>query len=249
MVLEWENTAGVGDLPPSARYYPRWARTASGARLPVLWNSSVAFQKFQRYLHGSLELDEYLSFLGSHWAPDADRTFCLYGNDWEIIDYRPGMPRATDGVTVERQRLAALLTAIGREARFEWLTPSEVLDRFPPQRTATVTASECPVPTKKQPKYNLTRWAVCGRDNARWNARCHRLHQTLVTAEALLTALRVEAPAQLLPQLWAQAVGLWASDFRTMTTDEKLQTPQGSRSVSRGEGWCRQRRSSSCCSS
>jgi hypothetical protein len=226
VVLEWENVARVADLPPQSRYHPRWAHTASGGRIPVLWNSSVAFQKLQRYLHSALTLEEYIAFLGSHWSADEERALCFYGSDWEVIDYRPGAAIAggeagTPGP--EHARLAELLGAIVRDARFAWATPSEILDRFPPRETSALTAAECPVPTKKQPKYTLTRWAVCGRDNARWNARCHRLHRSLTIAEALARALRVEAAAAPLRELWRDATRLWGSDFRTMATDDKRQ--------------------------
>ena len=56
----------------------------------------------------------------------------------------------------------------------------------------------CPVPVKKQRKYNLARWAVTGRDNTAINAACQRIYQGM---------LRDEAHAD-----WKELCYLWASD-------------------------------------
>ena len=41
-----------------------------------------------------------------------------------------------------------------------------------------------PVPVKKQRKYNLTRWAVTGRDDIGVNAACQRIYAALKTQGA-----------------------------------------------------------------
>jgi hypothetical protein len=64
----------------------------------------------------------------------------------------------------------------------------------------------CPVPVKNQCKYNLTRWAVTGRDDIAINAACQRIYAALSRADA--------DDAE-----WKQLCRLWASDFRTHITD------------------------------
>jgi hypothetical protein len=65
----------------------------------------------------------------------------------------------------------------------------------------------CPVPVKKQRKYNLARWAVTGRDNTAINAACQRIYEGM---------LRDESHAD-----WKELCHLWASDFRTHLTQKR----------------------------
>ena len=64
----------------------------------------------------------------------------------------------------------------------------------------------CPVPVKKQRKYNLARWAVTGRDNIAINAACERVYRGLLN--------RPDAD-------WKELCYLWASDFRTHITTKR----------------------------
>jgi len=50
---------------------------------PAAVEQVTRFQKFQRYAHGEIELDEYLDYLGSHTSSTA-RAFPLYGGDIEV---------------------------------------------------------------------------------------------------------------------------------------------------------------------
>jgi hypothetical protein len=70
-----------------------------------------------------------------------------------------------------------------------------------------------PVPVKKQAKYNLSRWAVTGRNDLWINTACHRLHRRLQeNGQELGTAER-----------WRALCELWASDLRTHITAERWQ--------------------------
>src|SRR5581483_3905401 len=67
-----------------------------------------------------------------------------------------------------------------------------------------------PVPVKKQRKYNLTRWAVTGRDDVGVNAACQRIYAALKKKGSL------DAD-------WRELCRLWASDFRTHITESRWQ--------------------------
>ena len=47
-------------------------------------------------------------------------------------------------------------------------------------RTLSLESAACPVPVKKQRKYNLARWAVTGRDNIAINAACQRIYRGML---------------------------------------------------------------------
>ena len=69
-------------------------------------------------------------------------------------------------------------------------------------------SAACPVPVKKQRKYNLARWAVTGRDNIAINAACERIYRGMLATSA------DDAD-------WKELCYLWASDFRTHMTEKR----------------------------
>jgi hypothetical protein len=226
LVAEWENPASRHGWPAVLRYGARWIEGTGGARLACLWNSSVIFQRVQRYAHGEIEREELLALLLAHDAAGEARALCLYGNDCEVFDYRPGEAglRYGGGERGEWTRLAALLVALGAEPRIAFATPSQVLASFPPAGPALHLESAAePVPTKKQARYNVTRWAVCGRGNVRLNARCHRLARRLDVVSALVRASggRVAVPEADVARLADGVARLWGSDLRTHTTEAR----------------------------
>ena len=60
---------------------------------------------------------------------------------------------------------------------------------------------EQPVPVKKQGKYNITRWAVTGRDDLGINTACWRLYEAL------------KADPKVCDDDWRELCFLWGSDF------------------------------------
>ena len=99
-----------------------------GERIPLIWNKSIAFQKFQRYAHGELELEEVVDYVRGQQSAQT-RAFPLYGNDVEIFDFRPGRymteaPLHGDG---EWARIDRLYDALQAEDGIQLIRPSQVL--------------------------------------------------------------------------------------------------------------------------
>jgi hypothetical protein len=227
IVAEWENPATRHGWPAERRFRPAWIEGTGGARLGCLWNSSVVFQRVQRYAHGEIERDELLAWLLAHDDGETPRVLCLYGNDCEVFDYRPGEPavcyeRASRG---EWARLVGLLRALAADRRCTLATPSRVLAEHPPAGAPLrLEHAADPLPTKKQARYNVTRWAVCGRTNARLNATCHALARRLALVDALgRMGGEAQAPSEAcVARLGDEVARLWGSDLRTHTTEERV---------------------------
>ncbi len=210
--LEWENARRAN--PTWDRrwaYAPQTLRSASGRSATLLWNQSIAFQKVQRFVHGELELDDLLTYVDAHRGPE-DRAFCIYGSDAEVFDYRPGRFANEAGFEHrEWDRLGELFAALARRPETSFELPRSIASRphppLGPRRLEPQSASE-PVPTKKQGKYNVTRWAVTGRDDLTCNTACQRVHDALVDVP-------IDDPR------WAELCELWASDFRTHITTSR----------------------------
>ena len=214
IVMEWDNPASVHhEWASQWRYLPQVARGQHGEEIPLLWNNSLAFQKFQRYAHGEIEVAEYLDYLGSHAAP-SPRAFPLYGNDIEIFDFRPGRYHTEAALAgrVEWERIGRLFEALLADDRFEFVRPSAVLSMAGEPEAGNRLSLESaaqPVPVKKQPKYNLTRWAVTARDDLGVNTECWRAYERLCADPA-------SADAD-----WQELCYLWSSDFRTHITERR----------------------------
>ena len=207
---------GIDHLPLSA--VPTHAKGGSGSVLPVLWADSILFQKMQHYAHGDNGLDQYLSYLNKR-LNNGDTLLPIYCNDAEVFDYRPGRfkeERSThpDG---EWNRIENLLNVVSRTTGLEWISPSTALqinnqciDRI----ESRLTSGLCPVPVKKQKKYNIARWAVTGRNDLWLNSLCHRIAKSLQTSGN-------EKPSD-----WRELCELWASDFRTHITNKRWNNVQ-----------------------
>jgi hypothetical protein len=214
IIMEWNNPAREHpEWSAEWRYLPQRAKGTGDSAISLIWNKSIGFQKFQRYAHGELELDELLNYVRSHKGSSA-RAFPLYGNDVEIFDYRPGryMTEATIHDEGEWLRINRLYEALQREPDMKFIKTSEVLglgDLRGANQLLQLTSAAQPIPVKKQDKYNIVRWAVTGRDDLGINTRCWRLYEGL---KADLSAMDSD---------WKELCYLWSSDFRTHITDKR----------------------------
>src|SRR5262249_49194537 len=149
----------------------------------LLWTNTVAFQKLQRFAHGDIGRQTYVDYVRGH--TDVDRTLCIYASDAEIFDFRPGRYKTEEANSGnEWRRLGEALAALAEEKRFVLEAPPAILDSFPATTPIRLETAAVPVPVKKQRKYNLSRWAVTGRDDIGINAACERIYRGIVETAA-----------------------------------------------------------------
>jgi len=214
IIMEWDNPSRYHpEWSPELRYLPQIACGQHGEEIPLIWNKSIAFQKFQRLAHGEIELEEYLPYLYGHLSENP-RVFPVYGNDAEIFDFRPGRYHTEPELREigEWERISRLFDAILKDERFEFILPSRTLDWMGAPGAGNrlhLESAEDPVPVKKQEKYNITRWAVTGRNDLGINTACRRLYEALKE--------RNEPD----DESWRELCYLWSSDFRTHITEKR----------------------------
>jgi hypothetical protein len=204
LLMDWDNSsAHHPEWPAETRYRAERALGSDGRTIALLWTNTVAFQKLQRFAHGDIGLDAYLDYLRRHRGLEP-RALCCYANDAEIFDFRPGRYKTEEKLSEESEwtKLARAFFAIGEE--FELVAPSAVLN-VAKRQPLRLESAACPIPVKKQRKYNLSRWAVTGRDDVGINAACQRIYEGMLEGDAD----------------WKELCALWSSDFRTHITEKR----------------------------
>ncbi len=212
IVVDWDNAYRSHlHWPREYRRHPQRA-LGGGSSIPVVWSESIAFQQFQRFAHGELALERYIDFVRGAAGADGG-ALMLYANDAEVFDHRPGRfaaePALREG---EWAHIGAGLRALHEQSVGIPALPSELLDLLDAPGSGhelALEAADQPIPVKKQDKYNVTRWAVTGRDDIGINTRCWRLYDRLRTQSC------TDRDA------WRALCELWASDYRTHITDTR----------------------------
>jgi hypothetical protein len=212
IIMEWNNSFRYNrDWQIEWQYIPQFI-SCNNQAVPIIWNNSIWFQKFQRYAQGESELNEYLEFLNKHLGEKA-RGFALYGSDAEVFDYRPGRYQNESAIEQgEWERIKKLYQNFKNDVRFNLILPSATLSMTAPEsgkRFLTLETAEQPISVKKQEKYNITRWAVTGRDSTSVNTRCFKIYQDL-------TRNKVQSPDE-----WRRLCYFWSSDFRTHIEEKR----------------------------
>lgn len=215
IIMDWDNPYSYhSNWEKQLQYFPQFACDQKGNQIELIWNHSISFQKFQRFAHGEINLEEYLQYLSLHSNKEETKYFSLYGGDAEVFDYRPGRyqteaPLNTDG---EWFRIKELFIKLKNSNQFKIITPSEVLiknkSRFAYNKLQLETP-ETPIPVKKQNKYNITRWALTGQNDLEANTLCWRIYNNIKDSRSKNT------------ESWKKLCYLWSSDFRTHITDTR----------------------------
>lgn len=213
IIMEWDNPASYHpEWDREWRYLPQVACNQHGEGIPLIWSKSIAFQKFQRYAHGEMELNEYMDYLAGHLAA-VPRAFPLYANDVEIFDFRPGRYHTEPPIEdSEWQRIRLLFEILLNDERFQFISPGQLLELLNEPGAGNrlhLESPEQPVPVKKQGKYNVTRWAVTGRDDLYINTACWRVYKLL------------KGNPGISEDDWRELCYLWSSDFRTHITEAR----------------------------
>jgi len=213
LLADWDNVANFHpNWAPEFRYGPQRALGSDGRDIGLIWTNTVAFQKLQRLAHDDITLDDYLAFVAGQRGEN-DRTLCLYASDAEIFGFRPGRYRTEEANQGGREwlRMAEALAGVAALTDVKLVLPSETLkvQTAGSNQKLRLETAAYPVPVKKQRKYNLTRWAVTGRDDIGVNAACQRIYAALKNRGG--------------DDDWRELCRLWASDFRTHITESRWQ--------------------------
>lgn len=209
IVMEWENPASIHSEWPHEYGYEVRSVEFNGFRLPVLWNSSTAFQKMQRLAHGDISMQDWQDWLvESHRVAPADSLLCIYGGDVETFGFRPKRYATEATSNGDEWNIVQEALLNSQQMGFEFVLPSAYLANGRiVDETIDLVSLEMPLPTKKQPKYNPLRWATGGPDAVFANSRCFEIFSSIGEDSSEDT--------------WKSLIELWSSDYRTHITSDR----------------------------
>lgn len=208
-IHEWASK--FSDFHEYEKFLPKKIGSKNGD-LSIIWNSYITYQKFQRYINGEIEKEEYLKYILKH-KQGVDSCFPFYGSDMEIFGYKnPVLGLKGDGKEIQRFR--QIMDEIERKSDLEFILPSQVIERFPPKDRIKMNSAKFAILGKKQDKFIVTRWATCGRDNSNSNTTCYNLLKKIRILQGIQDDNKDSTYI-------LKLINCWASDFRTHTTEAK----------------------------
>jgi hypothetical protein len=224
IIIDWVNALKSNEKLQECKFSAVNIKGAGNETIKVIWNNSILFQKLQRYVYGDLNLEEYIEYIMSHYSEDEERCLMIYGSDMEVFDFRPRNPKTLHSGEItepEIEKMEIALEKLKSLKEIEFVLPEEVMYINFTDKIYDVGSPDYPIITKKQDKYNVTRWAVCGRENSKINTQCYKLFNNLQDIEFLNRSVQKKAHKSSVNNLWMELTNLLGSDFRTHITDEK----------------------------
>lgn len=214
IMVDFDNTPEDVRLKKSLLYKRVKIASQSGEYLNVIWSSSIAFQKFQRYIFDEISYDDYWHYFLSNFLNKGQRNFCLYAGDWEVFGYSP--KRINRNFDSDLARIKVLFEKLLGNAGIKFILPSELLEQNLQENSIRINDSQTPIGSKKQEKYNISRWSLAGKNTIFRNTACFRLYEAV---RVLKQSKKVSA--SIISDLEENLMKLWGSDFRTNTTPDK----------------------------
>lgn len=212
MIMEWENSKiNNGHLSERLKYQTNLAGDSKD-KIKIIWNSSLNFQNFQKFVYGNLTDKSYLSFLKKNKIKQ-NEFIVLYGSDAEVFNFRP---RKTShnykaNYSNEWKKISQFLENLKTQYKFLSLEDLQKKNFLSKKLIKELTNAETPCTTKKQGKYNITRWALTGNNDYKINTECFKIFKSLEKN-------KVKDFAN-----WKKLCLLWSSDFRTYIEKKRWQ--------------------------
>lgn len=214
IIVDFDSAPDNVRLHKSLLYKPVKIISQKGEKLTAIWSSSIAFQKFQRYIFDEMSLEDYWQYLSDNFSEKEVRSFCLYAGDWEIFGFPPkGIDRNYNN---DYKRMAELFDSLSKDKRLRFMLPSQLGLGKIATTPISLTNFQDPIICKKQEKYNVSRWALAGKSSIFRNTQCFRLFDEINSIKKSKNANK-----SIIEKLEKNLVTLWGSDFRTNTTADK----------------------------
>jgi hypothetical protein len=174
IIIESNNFFSINkNFNDKLRYNPQYLSDDYNNLIEVIWNDSTMFQQFQRFIHDEFSENKYLSFI-KNYIKNQKGYLSLYGNDVEIFNFRPGRHKEEKKIiNNEWKKIENFLLKISK--RYEIININQIFNKK--KKILKSSNFENSIYVKKQKKYNITRWAVTGRNDTYINSFLHKKFQ------------------------------------------------------------------------
>lgn len=204
--IDWINAKQNISLKIKKDQKPSYALDDYGNKISVIWTNSLAFQKFQRFIFGEIDSFNYLNYLKNQ---KDQKLLCIYSNDCEIFNFRPKrFSTEINLIEDEWKKIIFLYNLIEKNLNLKFYFPSETLN-FNDKKKLIINSATYPIIAKKQPKYNISRWLISGKNNFDLNKKCWKLYYQL------------KKKKESSKNKWKKLCEYWSSDLRTHCTKKK----------------------------
>lgn len=179
-------------------------------KLNLIYASSFLFQQFQNCIYGDISINKYLHIL-KKYQKNKNTILPIYSGDAEVFNFRSGRFLAErDRIYDEWARLYKLLKYIKEEKKINFVLINNIKFSRKDKNFYEETAAS-PICVKKQPKYNVSRWAITGRSDQKINTKCFYI---LKNKNKIIKKIGSK-------KFFEKLLDLWSSDYRTHITEKR----------------------------
>jgi len=208
IVIDWNNFFKANPLAKNDNQYQVCSiRDNKNKKINVIWNNSINFQKFQRYIYDEINLSELTTEI-EKLKKKKNINYSLYGSDVEIFNFRPKRFFNENKIELDEwDKINNLYTYLSKDNKIEYSLIKNLTHKTKNIFLKNITNAENPILVKKQNKYNITRWALSGHDDLRLNTYCWNLFYKIKNTKN--------------KKKWDELCDFWSSDYRTHLTKKK----------------------------
>ena len=178
--------------------------------LDVIFASSFLFQEFQNCVYGDVSIKNYQKNIND-LKKDIYNILPIYSGDAEIFNNRVKRFKEERSKTHDEwKRVYKILNLLVNENKLKFIL-LEKNKKNKLIKNTSITDGANPIIVKKQPKYNVSRWAVTGKGSQKINTLCYKF---LKNKKSLIQKMGKFSFYKLM-------LNLWASDYRTHITQKR----------------------------
>ena len=182
----------------------------SKKKLNLIYASSFLFQQFQSCVYGDISINKYLNNINKY-KKNININLPIYSGDAEVFNFRTGRFYAErEKIHNEWKRVYKLLDSIINKNDINLCLINDFTIANSQSKIYQDTA-EAPISVKKQPKYNVSRWAVSGRSDQKINTACYKI---LKQKRTIIKKIGFK-------KFYENLLDLWSSDYRTHITKKR----------------------------
>ena len=210
VILDYENTILAEKKHKRNNLKSNYYKTIYQKNIEIVFASSFLFQQFQNCIYGDISFNKYIDIL-KNYRKEKKFITPIYSGDAEVFNFRGSRfsterPRTYD----EWSRVYKLLNLIKKELKLDFRLINDLKTKNK-THINQLTSSKNPVIVKKQPKYNISRWAVTGRSDQSINTSCYKIFKN---KKIIIKKIGSK-------KFYERLLDLWSSDYRTHITRKR----------------------------